>query len=277
MTVAYIAWLTFHEARRKRLVLIGAALGGAFLLLYAIGFHLIHQDMVRQAGRAAFMVREMNSGFTMMGLYAVNFLVIMVSVLASVDTISGEIASHSIQSIVTKPLRRWEVVAGKWLGFAVMIAAMVAALAGGVILVGWAISGFLPRNIPAGLALLIAEGWILVAVTLLGGTLFSTLTNGVVAFGLFSLAFVGGWTEQIGAVARNQAAINVGIISSLILPTEALWKRAAYLMQPTSLANLYGSPFVTTSVPSPAMVVYAAVYCLAVLGIALYVFQRRDL
>ena len=201
----------------------------------------------------------------------------MVSVLASVDTISGEIATHSIQSIVTKPIRRWEVVLGKWLGFAVIIAATVLLLAGGVIAIGWLISGFLPNNILAGLALMILVGWVLVCLTLFGGTLFSTLTNGVVVFMLFALAFIGGWTEQIGAVLRNQTAVQVGIITSLLMPTEAIWKRAAYLLQPPSLTGMFDSPFVTTSVPSPAMVIYATLYGAVALAVAVRVFGRRDL
>jgi ABC-type transport system involved in multi-copper enzyme maturation permease subunit len=277
MKVPYIAWLTFHEARRLRLLLVGLALGLAFLALYAVSFYFLHRDLVQSGRSVAFAVREMSSTFTMMGLYAVNFLVVMVSVLASVDTISGEIASHSIQSIVTKPIRRWEVVLGKWLGFAVMIAATVLLLAGGVIFISWAVSSFVPTNIVPGLMLMIGIGWILLAVTLLGGTLFSTLTNGVVVFMLFILAFMGGWTEQIGALIHNDTAVNIGILSSLLMPTEALWRRAAYQMQPPSLTGAFNSPFITTSLPSEAMVAYAILYGLAALGAAVWVFHRRDL
>ena len=49
-------------------------------------------------------------------------------------------------------------------------------------------------------------------------------------FGLWGLAFIGGFVEQIGALVRNPSVVNIGIISSLILPTEAVFRRAAYLM-----------------------------------------------
>jgi hypothetical protein len=51
-----------------------------------------------------------------------------------------------------------------------------------------------------------------------GGALFSTLTNGGMVFGLFSVAFIGGWIEQFGAFLSNQTAINIGIIASLLPP-----------------------------------------------------------
>ncbi len=277
MKLFFIAWLTFHEARRKRLLAVGVLLALIFLALYALAFHFLRQNLASEAGEASLPVREMTSSFTLLGLYAVNFLIVMISVLTSVDTVSGEIASHSIQSIVTKPLRRWEVMLGKWLGFAVMIAAAVALLGGGVVVIAWAVSGYVPQDLPQGLTLMALEGWILLALTLLGGTLFSTLTNGVLAFMLFGMAFMGGWTEQIGSLINNETAVKIGILSSLIMPTEAVWRRAAYIMQPASISTLLVGPFATGSVPSPAMIVYAMLYGLAALGAAIWVFQRRDL
>jgi hypothetical protein len=111
----------------------------------------------------------------------------------------------------------------------------------------------------------------------MGGTWLSTLANGVLVFGLYGVAFIGGWIEQFGAMLRNQTAINIGVVCSLILPSEAIWKRAAFEMQSPLVAALGFSPFVTSSVPSPLMIAYAAVYLLAVLGLALRQFQRRDL
>jgi Cu-processing system permease protein len=277
MKVIFLAWLTFHEARRRRLLLVGLAMGIAFLALYALAFYFLRHDLVARDGPAALPVREMTSSFTLLGLYAVNFLVVMVSVLASVDTVSGEIASHSIQSIVTKPIRRWEVMIGKWLGFAGMLLGTVLLLGGGVVLIAWVVSGFVPQQLLAGLALMALEGWILLALTLLGGTCFSTLTNGIMVFMLFGLAFLGGWTEQVGSLIQNDTAVRIGIISSLIMPTEAVWRRAAYLMQPPSLSSLLVGPFATASVPSPAMIVYAVLYGLVALAAAVWIFQRRDL
>jgi Cu-processing system permease protein len=277
MKTLFIAWLTLQEARRRKLLWVGVILGIAFLLLFGLGYYFMYRDISRQMGPNNPQMREISNFFVMAGLYAANFLVVMVSVLASVDTISGEIASHSIQSIVTKPLRRWEVLLGKWCGFATVVVACVLLLAGGVVLIGWAISRHAPNHVISGMALICLEGLIFLTVTLLGGTRLSTLANGVLAFGLFGLAFIGGWTEQIGSLIRNEAAVNVGIISSLIIPTEALWKRAAYLMQPPTLSSLGVTPFSATSVPSPAMVVYAVLYGVVALVAAIYLFEQRDL
>jgi len=276
MTVVYIAWLTLREAGRRRVLWLLAALSGAFLLLFAVGFRLIYAELLREMP-APGLEGEAASFFTIAGLYAVNFIVVMVSVLSAVDTISGEIASHSIQSLVAKPIRRPEVVLGKWLAFALLAATTAALLGGGVILICRLVSGYLIPNALRGLSLIALEGVILVSLTLLGGTRVSTLANGVTVFMLFGLAFLGGWTEQIGGFTGNQTAIRVGILTSLLLPTEALWKLAAFLMQPPLFQQFGSTPFAVTSVPSPAMVWFALLYGAAAVALAVRAFGRRDL
>ena len=114
--------------------------------------------------------------------------------------------------------------------------------------------------------------------TLLSSSRFSALATGGVVFGLYGLAFIGGWVEQIGAFLNNATAVNIGILSSLIIPSEALWRRAAYEMaSPVARAAGFFSPFSTTSVPSPLMVGYAILYLAAALALAVRVFQKRDL
>jgi hypothetical protein len=100
-------------------------------------------------------------------------------------------------------------------------------------------------------------------------------------FGLYGIAFIGGWIEQIGTFLRNQAAsqtaINIGIVTSLILPSEALWKRAAYEIQSPLVAALGFSPFSSLSVPSLLMIVYAGLYLVVVFALVVRQFNRRDL
>ena len=103
------------------------------------------------------------------------------------------------------------------------------------------------------------------------------LATGGLVFGLYGLAFIGGWIEQIGAIFRNQTAVQVGIVSSLIIPTEALWRRAIYMIQSPLSSALEMTPFSTLSVPSTLMVVYAFVYLAVMLWLATNTFKHRDI
>src|SRR5207302_2876537 len=93
-----------------------------------------------------------------------------------------------------------------------------------------------------------------------GGTRLSTVTNGIAVLGLYGLAFVGSWTEQIGTLAGNQAARYVGTAASLIMPSESMWQLAAYHMQPAIMRDLHITPFSPASVPNAAMVVWTVGY-----------------
>ena len=281
MTVWVIARLTFREAQRRWILWAALLLGLAFLGVYGLGFYEIQKDIQRQMG-SDMMGRlgavEFFSFFELMGLYVVNFLASIMAVLTSVDTLSGEIASGTVHTLVSKPVRRWEIVAGKWLGFACMLTLYLLLMAGGVVAVGYALSQYLLPNVLLGLVLMWINVLLLLGVSLAGGSLLSTLANGVLVFGLYGVAFIGGWVEQIGAFINNTTAVNIGIACSLLIPSDALWRRAAFEMRSALSGVLSGStPFTAASVPNDMMVGYAVLYAILALGLAVWLFGRRDL
>ncbi len=261
-------------------------LGLAFLILFAIGFHLILQEIIENAPRAArsqamlnLMINQLSGMLLILGMFAVNFLIVMMTALTSVDSISGEITTHTIQTIASKPIYRWEIILGKWIGHAVMLVIYVLFMVGGLTLIVYFSTGYLPPNLGAGLALLVLEGLIVLSLTIFGGTIFSTLVNGVMVFMLYGIAFVGSWVEQIGSTEalRSEMAIQVGIVASLIMPSESMWRLASDLMQPLVVKNMGPLPITVFSKPSPAMVMYAVFYIVIFLAGALYQFNKRDL
>ena len=284
MKVAIIAGLTFREAWRQKTFWMAFVLGIAFLILYGVGFHFVIVDytqntpIAQRTGPAALnvLVHEVSGTFLVMGLYAVNFLIVMMSALTSVATLSGEISSHTIQSIVAKPVRRWEVLMGKLIGLTGMLSLYTAFMAGGLVIEVFARTGYFPSNLGLGIGLMVLEGLIVFAIALLGGTYLSTLANGVLVFMLYGIAFAGSWVEQFGAIAKSQTAVQVGIITSLIMPAEACWRLASDLMQPLLVKQMQ-SPITNFSTPSPVMVVYAVLYAGILLALAVRKFERRDL
>jgi Cu-processing system permease protein len=282
MSTWTIARLTFREASRRKILLAALVLGVAFVVIFGIGFHFIIQE-IRSSNRPTTQL-EFNEGsnfLLMAGLYVVNFLTAMMAVLTSVDTLSGEIASGTVHTLVAKPIHRWEIVTGKWIGFVGMLTLYQILMAGGVMAAVYVQSGYLPPNPAGALALLWLNSILLLTVSLLGGSILSTLANGVLVFGLFGISFIGGWIEQIGTFLNNpsasQTAVNIGIITSLLLPSEALWRRAAYEMQSPLVSAVGFSPFFSTSVPSLAMIGYAVLYLAAAFFLAVRMFNKRDL
>lgn len=277
-----IARLTFREAIRRRIVLTGLVLGILFLILFTIGFRMIYTDIsaesaLRTDAMARVMQTEMSNFLLMAGLYAVAFLSVAMGALLSADTLAGEISSGTIQTIVPKPLRRSDVVLGKWLGFACLLGLYALLMSGGAVLSVYLQSGYTPANLLAGLSLIYLEALVVMTVALACSSAMPALATGGIVFGLYGLAFIGGWIEQIGAIFQNQIAVQIGIISSLLIPTEALWRRAAFVMQTPLTTALQVSPFATLSAPSVLMVIYAIIYLMAMLWIAINTFKHRDI
>lgn len=278
--IPIIAWLTLHESLRRRVLLVALILGAAFILIFGAGFYAI------MSTANAANVRGLPSGpqrlvapafLTMAGFYAVNFMVIMMAVLMPVDTLSGEMRSGAIQSLVTKPIRRSDVVLGKWLGFWLILMGYLVLMTGGVVAVGLIFSGYLAPDLSIGIPLLMLEGTLLLSLSIAGGTRLSTLTNGVMVFGLYGLAFIGGWVEQISALLGNSAGSYLGVLSSLLIPSEALWHLAAYHLQPPIIRDLGITPFSPASVPSDGMVLWSVGYVVVVMLFAVVQFRSRDL
>lgn len=269
--------LSLHEALRRRIL--GAALLGAlaFLVLYAIGFHFVAREVAHHGPASAIQRRLVLNFFTLAGLYATNFLGALSAVLLPLDTLSGEIASGVIQTVAAGPVRRSEIILGKFAAYWLIAAGYLLVVAGGVLAVARIIGGFTIPNPVAGLALMLLEVTCLVSLSIAGGARLTTVTNGVVAFSLYGLAFIGGWIEQVASFTSNVAARNVGTVASLLVPTESMWQLAAHLMQPPLLAQLHMTPFSPVSVPSPAMVVWAAGWAVVVLALGVRAFAHREL
>ncbi|HMB22453.1 MAG: ABC transporter permease subunit [Chloroflexota bacterium] len=279
-----IAKLTFREAMRRRIMLAGLLLGISFLIIFSVGFHYIIKEITREMsvempsqGMMRIANAEVANGFEMMGLYAVTFLSVAMAALLAADTLAGEINSGTIQTIVSKPIRRSDVVLGKWLGFAGLLGLYLLLTGGGTVLSVFAQTGFVPNQLERGLSLIYLEALVVMTITLLCSSAFPALATGGIVFGLYGLAFIGGWIEQFGVVLENPTAVKIGIITSLIIPSEALWRRAAFEMQSPFGNALFGSPFGAYSVPSILMIVYAGVYLAVTLILTIQVFQKRDL
>jgi Cu-processing system permease protein len=271
-----IAANTLNEAVRKRVLLATLLFGLAFLLLFGIGISSVNSELIHHG--AALIERRLFLNFAIMaGLYAVNFLTIMTATFLPVDTLSGEIATGVMQTIAAKPIRRSSIVLGKWGAYWIVIAGYLALMAGGTLLLARLLTGITPPHVEQGLPLMLLEATVLLTLSIAGGTRLSTIANGVTVFGLFGLAFLGGWFEQIGTLMENGSARYMGTIASLIMPSEALWQRAAYFMQPPLMRDLHMTPFSPASLPSVAMVVWAGGYVVAALVFALRWFGRRAL
>jgi Cu-processing system permease protein len=274
LTVARLTWL---EARRTRMALAALICAAVFLIAYGLGVFFLFPGGSPASARPLFVRQAQLEILTLVGLYVANFLTLAVSVMLPVDSISGEIESGVMETIASKPLSRAAIVLGKWLAFVIMTAVYLLITAGGVVLLVRALTGFMQPHLLQALPLLFLGAATLLTLSIAGGSQFKTVTNGIVVFGFYAIAFIGGWVEEIGFLLGNEPARYIGTAISLVSPVDSMWRLACYEMQPPLMQQLRMSPFSTAAVPSGAMVVWAVGFVVAALVLALRQFRARPL
>jgi len=284
-----MAVFTFKEALRKRVVLVAGLLTLAFLTLYGAGLHFMVGGDARITDPAAAEIFELMEALTVfsMGIYLASFLVAGLAILAAVGSIAGEIENGTLYPLAARPLTRRDLLLGKYFGLAAMLVTYAAlfflALVG---LVYWQ-TGLLLPGLWVALPLFALKPLVLLSVTMLGTTKLPTLGNGVLAFGLYTLSVLGGMIEQIGVMLGSTAAVYIGVVTSLILPADAVYRRVVAtvvdsLAQGTSPDMVFFNPahvlgpFGSHSTPSDWMLLYTAGYIVVMLMAAVRVFNRRD-
>ena len=281
--VMAVATLTFREALRRKIVIAAAVMSLGFLALYGLGLHFAAADLLKQSsnGLDELMMRAAAAQMLYIGLLPASFIIGLTAVLASVGTISSELESGVIYGVVARPIRRAELVLGKFLGLGSMLAVYALLLNGAIVaLARWQIHSPL-TDWPSALALLAFEPLIISGLALLGSTRLPTLANGVLCAAVYATGFVGGFIEQIGGLMRNHTMMNLGVVSSLLMPLDAIHRKAVALLIPGGLLLGGGAPgaggFGESTTPSVWMVVYAVAYVLVCVWGATRIFGKRDL
>ena len=292
MNTLRIARLTFREAVRRKALYGAIAMTIVFLALYGWGIDVAVREMAqdtratgiqRQAAEVGIDTTLLAVGqLFVAGLFAVTNIASLLAIFMAAGTIAQEVDQGTLYAIVSKPLGRWQVVGGKWLGGAAMLAVYVTVTSLATAAIVYWRAGFLSDRLPQGILLLIAKAALLYSITMLGSAVMPAITAGIVMFILYSVTNVTGLLEQVGQELAMESLVRVGIYGGLVLPADALWRMAAHTVQPPNPLLALGirtmiGPFMVLHPPSIWMGVYAMGYMAAAVGAAIWRFGRRDL
>jgi len=284
--ILVIARLTVQEASRRRLLLALVILTLIVVGFSAWGFNKIttvtnREGVALPSAQVALITSQLLIGVTFM--YS-GVLALSAAVVAG-PLISSEVESGLLLSMLARPVRRSEVVIGKWLGLAVLIAIYAAGSAFlELAAVDWA-TGYLPPH-PVQLVLYVgAEGLVLLSLGLLLSTRLSGITGGVIALVAWLMAWIAGVVGDIGSGLQNQAVANVGVFSHLLLPTDGLWRGAMYAMEPDAfLASLKAAgtiaranPFVAVDPPPTQFLAWVVVWFALMFALSIWSFRTREI
>ncbi|WP_202630431.1 ABC transporter permease [Deinococcus alpinitundrae] len=287
--VLLMARLSLSEALRKKLIVVLLVLTAAFLGFYLYGILRLEQNLTERAANAGLSAGPRRglgalpvvySGI--FGMYLVYFLGSLMAVLSTVASVSGDIESGVMQSVIARPVTRAQVVLGRWLGFTGMNVLYVLLVSVALLTGLYLITGYLPPNPTAAVAQILLGIVLITSLTVLGSTLFATLANGIAVFVLYGLGSAGGILKSIGALANSPTMESLGNAANIVMPTNALWLGASYNLQTEGALQLAqvargANPFASTTPIEPGVLIWAAVYTALAVALAMWRFSRRDL
>lgn len=281
--VLTVAALTVRETGRRRVLRSLAVLTVLLLGLSAWGFSRLVGLETGGGALTSGEARLTASIVLNLVMFGLSLIAALGTTFIAGPTLAGEIESGTALSVLARPVHRWSVLLGKWLGLAAFGSGFVVVAGLAQLVVVQVTVGYWPPSPVVGLSLLAAQTTVLLTLGLLLSTLVSPMASGIVAVGLFGTTWIAGVVGGVGAGLGNAGVAQVGTVSRVLLPTDGLWRGTMNALQdPTALIQMAGDgggafPFLGPAPLTGAYLAWALVWVLLVLGLTALSFQRRDL
>ena len=291
MGLLLITRFTLLEALRRRLflavVILSILIVAAFTILLSI---VIHVSLMSNNSGTSTQLYLLGGGvvITVLAIWMVYLLSSTLTIVFTANMISGEVEAGTFAIIVPKPLTRVEIVAGKWLGYALIVCVYTALMFLSFLAVIYWQTGYWPTGAPYALGMLELGMLALLGITTLGSSLVPTIVNGAIALMLFigaPTASIVQFVVQFLKPTSLQTVQNITTVINLIIPTDALWHGASFFLLPPAAdfvtlgisSQTFNTPFTSGQPVAPALLIWAALYCIALPALAALRFQHRDL
>jgi ABC-type transport system involved in multi-copper enzyme maturation permease subunit len=209
----------------------------------------------------------------------------LMSVLVAAPSLSGDVESNLVLAMLARPVRRSELVLGRWLGLATLVVAYSAAAGCLELIVIDLTTGYVPPQPVLLLVYVAGLGLVLLTLALLLSTRMAGMTAAIIPLAAYFMAWVAGIMGGIGQAIGNDGLTLTGVISRLVLPTDGLWRGAVYAMEPAAVVTglraagrlAAGNPFSATDGPAPAFLAWTVVWFALALSLTLLSFRGREL
>jgi len=280
-----IARLTIRELVRRRVVWVLAALSIASVALVGWGLERL-VTLSRADGVDEVQIRIGVSQVLILIAFMFSFVLAMTAAFVGAPAIGGDLESGVALAVLARPIRRMEVLVGRWLGCASIVVAYT--VASGLLAIGVAflVSGYGPPEPFLAIAFLSGQALVLLTLTLALGSVLPSIAAGAIAVVAFGLGWMAGVMAGVAAVLGVQLLGQVAEVSRWILPSDGLWRGVVYGLEPPFVVLLAAgrtqqiaeaNPFYASMPPPLAFVIWSVVWVGLVLAIAGWWFERRDL
>jgi ABC-type transport system involved in multi-copper enzyme maturation permease subunit len=253
--IVHIAYNTFREAVRDRvlynLIAFALLLSGAAILIGQISIEIENLVVIN------------------LGLTAVSLFGVVIAIFIGIGLVSKEIEKRTLYTVLSRPVRRWEFIVGKFFGLAGTLVVNTFFMAIGVFGALFYVAHRFAKPdalILIALYFIILEFLIVCSVALLFSSFSTPLLSAIFAFSLF---VIGSFADDLRGFARMTHGI-----------TRWLATGAAYVVPNFSSLNVISGVAHQQHVAGQLILqntLYALCYAVMALSGAVLVFERRDL
>ncbi len=294
MPVFTLAGLTLKEAVRRKTLVGAALLGGLVLLLsFVLYFIRLRLDYNVSIGRLPaeraneFIYPSAISVVTLLCLAAIKSLSSLFALLLAGGVISSEIERGLLSTILAKPIPRWKILLGKWIGIQIVLVSSVLVWT----LIAWA---SLSLQTHSDRTPMLKAGLISTLFPVIFGTLtltFSTFAQRLfgtsLAIALSALAWADGILEVLGNFYDVEILHRIARVSGLLVPQGYVswWVENALgdiLTEMGPFGRIGHSPRLLSEATHSLLQIeraegiYVALYVLAAFLLGVLIFHRRD-
>ncbi|HEX5591011.1 MAG TPA: ABC transporter permease subunit [Candidatus Limnocylindrales bacterium] len=281
-----IAKLTIGEAARRKIlwVLVILAVLAVTLVAWGVG-RLVEAG--RESGADELEIRLAVSQVLIFIAFQFGFVQAMTAAFLGSPAIASDLESGVALAVLARPIRRSSYLLGRWLGLAIVLSAYGAGSSLFAILVVGGVSGYTPPSIVTPVAFLVAEGLVVLTLTMLLSTRLPPIGGGAIAVVAFGLAWMAGTIERVGiAISARNPDVDLGFVGDIgriLLPTDGLWRGVIYGLEPPIVIAAArdqplaeANPFFALSPPPVAFLAWVVVWVVIVLSLAALSLRRRE-
>ena len=280
-----IARLTVRELVRRRIVWVLAGLSILSVGLVGLGLDRL-VDLARLEGSTELEIRIGVSQVLILIAFMFSFVLAVTAAFVGAPALGGDLESGVAWAILARPLRRADILLGRWLGSAVVVIGYAVLSGALAIAVATVVAGYGPPEPLLAVAFLAGEALVLLTLTLALGSVLPSVAAGAIAVVAFGLGWMAGVMAGVAAALGVAGLATAAEVSRWLLPTDGLWRGVIYGLEPPlvvliaagrepALAN--ANPFYAATPPPLPFVVWSIAWIAIVLTAATWAFERRDL
>jgi ABC-type transport system involved in multi-copper enzyme maturation permease subunit len=279
-----IARLTIREAARRRILWVLLAMTIVSVGLTGWGAGSL-ASLAREGGTSELEIRIGVSQILILVAFMFSFVLAMTAAFLAAPAIAADLESGVALALLARPIRRADLVLGRWLGLSLVIAAYAAASGLLEILVVAALTGHAPPEPVVALAFLAAQAIVLLTVALLLSTRLPSIAAGAVCVVLFGLSWMAGVFSGIARVFDAGALETASQLGRWLFPSDGLWRGVVYGLEPPLVvlgAEQAGriseaNPFYAAAPPPLEFTLWAVIWIAGVVVLAAWSLERREI